>query len=433
MTVAGTAAAAPTQQAGLESVMNELATIISAAQRAQAAIAQAESAAKTVDGLRAKIEELEAQNLEFAFKIRALEDENAELRAQLDGRSPNVDVDLLVKERDKALRKYERARKLLKKFMRSDEASGPSIRLTTVVDGGFVDYSIASGSSSARSQPPPQPVSRDVSDDESTIRSPRSTTGARRAIPMAAPVRQNPPRPTLPNPSGPVSSQETVASTSSAGNGNVSDAPSSASRAGGKVKVKKAWYLEFDKVPTSLQVLYGPIPFGVLSERLDLSPDLESDLADLETMSGYDIRIQCDTDLAFAFRPTVLEGPSGTYLIGWGSADMVKRVQNWSKTLGDVNLFVWPVGKDGWFYLGLHSVTFVELEPMWPKLPAEASDKQRLLAELAARNPGMDTKQFRKDVRAGKILQCCLELEGKGQYESMDFLREYGLIAGDPA
>lgn len=62
---------------------------------------------------------------------------------------------------------------------------------------------------------------------------------------------------------------------------------------------------------------------------------------------------------------------------------------------------------------------------------AVLQDKQRLLAELSERNPDMDTAKFRKDVKEGRIQQHCLELESLGRAESLDFMREYGLLAGD--
>lgn len=62
---------------------------------------------------------------------------------------------------------------------------------------------------------------------------------------------------------------------------------------------------------------------------------------------------------------------------------------------------------------------------------AVLQDKQRLLAELSERNTDMDTAKFRKDVKEGRIQQYCLELESLGRAESLDFMREYGLLAGD--
>ncbi len=63
----------------------------------------------------------------------------------------------------------------------------------------------------------------------------------------------------------------------------------------------------------------------------------------LETMPGYDTRLFTGANVAFVFRPFVLEGPDSTYLIGWGSEELVKRMEASTKTLGDMNLFIWPM------------------------------------------------------------------------------------------
>ena len=39
----------------------------------------------------------------------------------------------------------------------------------------------------------------------------------------------------------------------------------------------------------------------------------------------------------------------------------------------------------------------------------------------------MDRSQFRRDVREGKLIQCCIQLESKGKAESLEYLRTYGL------
>lgn len=154
-----------------------------------------------------------------------------------------------------------------------------------------------------------------------------------------------------------------------------SDAASSASRA--RMKDKVDWYLEFDKLPATVEMRHGPIPFDILSQQLGFDGEIVSVPTcptshllkgvtigngnrkvrtgfrscwavlnlhhSLETAPGYDTRMFTGADVAFAFRPYVLEGPDSTYLIGWGSAEMVKRLEASTKTLGDMNLFVWPM------------------------------------------------------------------------------------------
>lgn len=59
-------------------------------------------------------------------------------------------------------------------------------------------------------------------------------------------------------------------------------------------------------------------------------------------------------------------------------------------------------------------------------------DKERLYAELRERNPDMSIGDFKKDVKAGKLVQCCIRLDSDGKkVESHDFLRQYGLLDTD--
>ena len=72
-------------------------------------------------------------------------------------------------------------------------------------------------------------------------------------------------------------------------------------------------------------------------------------------------------------------------------------------------------------------------------LPAQ--DKDSLLAELEARNASanmgmgmgdMDAAKFERDISEGRLVQVCIRLENVGKKsESLDFLREHGLLPGD--
>ena len=71
--------------------------------------------------------------------------------------------------------------------------------------------------------------------------------------------------------------------------------------------------------------------------------------------------------------------------------------------------------------------------------PLPAQDKDNLLAELEARNASanmgmgdMDAAKFERDVSEGRLVQVCIRLENVGKKsESLDFLREHGLLPGD--
>lgn len=113
----------------------QLVGVISAAQRAQDTLGQALLGADARNKvLRAKIEDLEAQNLERAFKIRALEHENAELQERLAGagHAPDSDNSRIVEERDRALRNVEKAHKLIKRLLKVRVAFVLTSRLLNV-------------------------------------------------------------------------------------------------------------------------------------------------------------------------------------------------------------------------------------------------------------------------------------------------------------
>lgn len=119
-----------------------------------------------------------------------------------------------------------------------------------------------------------QPVRRVVdSDDESTVRPPRSVASTRgRGTPVPPPTRTEWPRIVPVEPRTPVSSQESISTLSSASTS--SDAASSASRA--RMKDKVEWYLEFDKLPATVEMRHGPIPFDILSQQLGFDGEIVS-------------------------------------------------------------------------------------------------------------------------------------------------------------
>ncbi|KAI0368047.1 hypothetical protein BV20DRAFT_969620 [Pilatotrama ljubarskyi] len=415
----GTAQVGDPGMSSLQSLETELAGLMSGARRAQDMLSGVVLASEERNKeLRAKIEELEAQNLARAFKIRELEQENAELRRSVAEQQP--DASTVVAERDAALRKLDKARKVIKDFLKAQKASQcPAC--------GYPFSRSQARATAGDIQNHSQPNTHTDSDDESTIRPARSV-----ASPSVAGVPIRPSSRTCAVPSagrvpvGPELSQESISSVSSIHTS--SDTPSSASRAW-KTKVQD-WYLEFSNRPATVEVQHGPIPFDVLCEQLALDDEAQFQVGNLESMPGYETRIYVDSTVAFVFRPVILEGPTATYLIGWGSPKMAQTLENWSKTIGDLNVFMWPIMQDsGWFYVGLNSLTFVKIESVWPML--HKADKQRLLEELTERNPGMDTARFRKDVREGRLVQCCLQLESQGMVESHDFLRDYGLLGGE--
>ncbi|KAI0722252.1 hypothetical protein C8T65DRAFT_628750 [Cerioporus squamosus] len=404
----------------LQALQGELAGLMTGMRKLQQQLRQATQAAdERTRLLQMKVEELEAQNLSRALEIRQLEQENEGLHRVVETKAPALAK--VVRERNDALKELSNARKVIEDLLSHQETTedppdgetNRASRQVTLVPAKKLQH--------------PQRETSVESDDESTIRPPRSVASVSFAPgDRAAPTRThavNSQKKTVSR----TSSIETDASTSP-----VADSPKT--RSTGRNKKRLSWYLELERRPaTSSDVFHGPIPFDVLAEQLVLEEDVTNSIWSMEVEPGYDIRIHAEADLAFVYRPVILEGPLATYLIGWGDATMTRKVREWSAGIGEVNLFFYPAKEAptaGWFYLGMHKLTYASIESVWGKLPRE--DKERLLVELKDRNPEMDASQFRRDVREGRLVQCCIQLENIGKkVESLEFLREYGLLPGD--
>ena len=111
---------------------------------------------------------------------------------------------------------------------------------------------------------------------------------------------------------------------------------------------------------------------------------------------GFDTRIySAESNYVFVYRPVILEGTTGTYLIGWGDRDMVGNVKAWAKAAGECHMFLYPAievssrcrhtldsvnsikplqQNAGWYYLGLHSFSYASVEPVWHKLSKDVSN-----------------------------------------------------------
>ncbi|KAI9066422.1 hypothetical protein FKP32DRAFT_1673940 [Trametes sanguinea] len=421
----------------VKALQEELARLMSSLGRAHEKMAQvALAAGDSTHELRAKIEELEGQNLTLVLRNRELEDENAELRGLLEVPEPGVEA--IVKERDVALKEAEAARKTNDEMGETIEELLDALRAYRAAAAGCtckLPNQPQDSSSVGRTQIQ-QRTPADSDDDRATIRQqarPVPNTPARRAATPQVQAVASSSKTQLDSatraPLTPAPSQEVVSTASAGSSQQTWDSPSSASRAA--AAIKRLWYLEFTNPPSSAELQHGPIPFDILAEKLDLSEDVQFEVTSLGAMHGYDTRIFARSDVAFVYEPVILEGPGPTasYFVGWTTPDRVQSVKDWVAQTGDLQLFIWPIGETvGWRYIGLHSLSFADIECKWPMI--HATEKKLLLEHLGGRNgPEMDAAKFRKDVRKKRLVQVCIQLESKGEMESEDFLREYGLLA----
>ncbi|KAI1786651.1 hypothetical protein LXA43DRAFT_1098951 [Ganoderma leucocontextum] len=385
----------PATMTDLWGLQTELASLMAGVRRVEDSLRQAAIAADDrTRMLQCKVEELEAANLARLLEIRQLEMEKAELQREVQAKRP--DLAAAIAARDDALKKLDRARKVIEDLVRDHEVSPVAI------------------------QHPKREIPIE-SDEESTIRPTRS--GASSHVSTRRQQFKKPELAELPvSPSPRDVVADSSARSATASKGQTSTAP----------KKRLQWYLEFANRPSTAEVLHGPIPFDVIAEQLVLDDDAVIEIGNLEFQNGYDSRIHsADGGFVFVYRPVVLDGTSGTYLIGWGEMSMVHNVKSWMGDGKEMHMFCYPAKENsGWFYLGLHRFSYTAIDSVWHKLGKE--EKEHLYSELQERNPDMSVGEFKKDVKAGKLVQCCIRLESDGKkVESHDFLRQYGLLDAD--
>ncbi|KAI0723073.1 hypothetical protein C8Q76DRAFT_721462 [Earliella scabrosa] len=402
----------------LQALQTELGGLMTSVRKFQVQLRQVTLAAdERTKQLEAKVEELEAQNLSQCLEIRELERENRQMHEMLEARNPWIAQ--LTQERNKTAKELKHAQAVIADLLGRLKGAGANTKYVAIEDNPI-------GGPSLPTQHPKRETLVE-SDDESTIRPPRSVASV--AIQPAGSASTN--RSTVPtgggveNPVSRTSSKETDSASGSAVSAKAKE-DSSARGPSSPSKKRISWYLEFAKPPATAEVQRGPIPFDLLAEKLVLDEDTADQILNLEFMGGYDTCIHPEADMVFVYRPVVLEGPSHSYLIGWGDESMVRNVQAWTQDSPALNIFCFPsIENSGWYYLGLHTLSYAPIKSVWGKLSRE--DQEKLLSELADRNPDMDRSQFRRDVREGKLIQCCIQLESKGKAESLEYLRTYGL------
>ncbi|KAI0751523.1 hypothetical protein C8Q80DRAFT_1157771 [Daedaleopsis nitida] len=434
----------------LRALQVELAELMSSVRKFQDQLRLATIAAdERTRELQTKVEELEAQNLSQAFDIRGLEEENAKMLQDIETGRP--ELARVTRERNDMAKELQNARRVIEDLLRHQQLEGSTNTLTTLQTVHTTNVPDANGrpvGHSPLNQNHHPPTSEAYgrghgaeSDDESTVRSPRSIA-SRGGTPANLP-RNRTSDSAIGGPTSQPSQQSdvsvSVASTSSSRklvsrasslDTDISvstDMPSSSGKASAS-KNRLSWYLEFAKPPATAETSQGPYPFDLLANKLVLGDDAFEQIATLEFESGYNTRIYPEADVVFVYQPIILEAPSDTYLIGWcESVNELRNVERWVKDSEELNVFCFPMIQDaGWYYLGIQSLSYAPLESVWGKLTKE--DKENLLIELRKRNPDMDVSKFRKDVRTGKLRQCCIQLESRGKKaESLDFLRTYEL------
>lgn len=60
------------------------------------------------------------------------------------------------------------------------------------------------------------------------------------------------------------------------------------------------------------------------------------------SVRGFDTRLHTERNIAFVYRPVLLECPNKTYIIGWGDNEMLQNIQNWVKNPQELHMFLYP-------------------------------------------------------------------------------------------
>jgi len=214
------------------------------------------------------------------------------------------------------------------------------------------------------------------------------------------------------------------------------DGPSKTARDGPKTSSPEiGWYLEFKKPPatTALQPL-GPLTFKMLKDRLALDDDTMLRIESMELWQEPSLQMHIQRDIAFAYHPVFLEGPTTTYLVSWGSetvnANVKKYLTNGSERPGDAvfQLFVKTAGRDAWYYLGGHKLLASDTPSIWHTRSSK-QDKRELIEGLRERWTWQDApnaEQIARHIETHELGQCCIELQSEGlQERSKAFVQQY--------
>ncbi|OCH92159.1 hypothetical protein OBBRIDRAFT_751832 [Obba rivulosa] len=205
---------------------------------------------------------------------------------------------------------------------------------------------------------------------------------------------------------------------------------------GGRGSAVPAWYLEYSSPPATALVLLGRFTLDYVEGHLALDKKTTSDIESLQKAPGLGLRVLVDLNVAFIFDPVILEGPDKSYLIDWATPeenlDTTKYLTGGTSKPAARHIFSFQSERDGWYYLGLHILTPVQLDSVWDWHKLSKKGVRTLAAELQKRWAS-DTR--RSDIAAmlekGDIEQCCFELSSTGLEEkTRAFIADTGL--GNP-
>ncbi|GBE80013.1 hypothetical protein SCP_0212150 [Sparassis crispa] len=397
--------------------------------------------------LQCRIKELEAEKEAMASRIGRLETENAELKRLLEEKEP--DLRRAIDERDATQCKLASVRMTIRKLLseKRERVNAEKLEYTTAEERALVELSgeqpwdeAGFTDQSGGGSPKSGPSSEDDDNPQATIPQAKQTDTTGLIGESLRDIIQE----TGTRPGNDKTAKEGQQAREQAPTG-VRTA-SSVRKEQTTVASQEGWYLEYFKPPATAELSVGGWLYEQLAEHLQLDnktticntryvnvenlPTTKIEKAHSHHKWWQDacMHIHIHNDIAFLFNPIVLEGPSTTYLISWGTRKINRKVEKYiSRDRAEnpaFHLLVLPAEKEAWWYLGMHSFTIAQVLPVWSILNSQ--DKDELTLELKKRwDQAPGGQRIATMLEQGDLQQCTIELRSEGLADhSLAFLHD---------
>ncbi|KAF8663484.1 hypothetical protein AX16_001052 [Volvariella volvacea WC 439] len=355
-----------------------------------------------------RIRDLESHNERLSEENRRLQSRNEELADSLAHRK--VEIRTGLNARDGAFRKLKHARRFIQDLL-EERLELPAERdlnhddIHAVLADALLRGSEDTSSSSNRTAQP-----RRVSRRTDEPQSPRDIIGSQRSQLANLPASKRSP-------------QSQAGPSTDAGTSELND-----------------WRIHQAKPPRTVQRSIGfLLPEGEellgTLEKLGISKEEASTI--VETLQTFPddtdpgMRLRIDGNMAFVYDPIFLESGAGSYLIEWGEVRSNRAIEEFllkEPAAPYFHMFVYPLKKQRWHYIGAHRWEVIKLWPLWPTL----DDKTRqFVVGVIQRRTGLEVPMIEECLSSGTYEQLCIKISSDhdlveksgelcGQYRSDD-------------
>ncbi|EPQ59101.1 hypothetical protein GLOTRDRAFT_136063 [Gloeophyllum trabeum ATCC 11539] len=146
----------------------------------------------------------------------------------------------------------------------------------------------------------------------------------------------------------------------------------------GSARKIKRRFVQWTKPPAACKRPFGALSVEDLRIYLHLGFDTITELTRLPLVKEHRMRVMVDGKRAFLYEPFILETPSSSYLIDWGTDDTNRETERY--ILGEDE-----AATENWFYIGALRWKRTQLRDVWKTLVPKA--KHQLTVKLRDRCP----------------------------------------------